>query len=96
MEREWDYAALSPARGGRAACRRRSSCSATAWVPACPFLSRLGEGLRVAPASHAAPSAAVVGQLGHAMLAAGDTTAAETLEPLYLRPSEAELKARRP
>jgi len=37
----------------------------------------------------------VVGQLGHALLAAGRAVSAEALAPLYLRPSEAELKARR-
>jgi hypothetical protein len=36
-----------------------------------------------------------VAQLGHALLAAGGGVGAEALVPLYLRPSEAELKARR-
>ena len=94
MERQWDYLALSP----RAAAERLEPPVIVLGdgVAAClPFLSHLGAGLRVAPASHAAPSAALVGLLGHAMLASGDTVAAESLEPLYLRPSEAELKARR-
>jgi tRNA threonylcarbamoyladenosine biosynthesis protein TsaB len=94
MERQWDYLALSP----RAAAERLQPPVIVLGdgVTAClPFLSRLGAGLRVAPASHAAPSAALVGLLGHAMLASGDAVAAESLEPLYLRPSEAELKARR-
>jgi len=65
-------------------------------VAAClPFLAHLGAGLRLAPASHAVPSAAVVGLLGQAMLESGAAVAAESLAPLYLRPSEAELKARR-
>jgi tRNA A37 threonylcarbamoyladenosine modification protein TsaB len=41
------------------------------------------------------PSPAVVGALGHAMLAAGEGIPGEQLAPLYLRPSEAELRARR-
>jgi hypothetical protein len=36
-----------------------------------------------------------VAQLGHAMLVAGRGIAAEAVTPFYLRPSEAELKARR-
>jgi tRNA threonylcarbamoyladenosine biosynthesis protein TsaB len=94
MERQWDYLALSP----RAAAERLEPPAIVLGdgVASClPFLSRLGAGLRMAPACHAAPSAAVVGLLGHAMLESGDTVAAESLEPLYLRPSEAELKARR-
>jgi len=94
MERQWDYVALPP----RAAAARLEAPVVVLGdgVPAClPFLEPLGTGLRVAPASHTAPSAAVVGLLGHAMLASGETVAAESLEPLYLRPSEAELKARR-
>ena len=94
MERQWDYAALSPRSAGERL--EPPVIMLGDGVSAClPFLSHLGSGLRVAPPSHAAPSAAVVGLLGHAMLASGDTVAAESVEPLYLRPSEAELKARR-
>jgi len=65
-------------------------------VPACrPFLARLGPGVREAPASHAAPAAAVVGLLGSSILASGHAVAGDALQPLYLRASEAELKARR-
>jgi tRNA threonylcarbamoyladenosine biosynthesis protein TsaB len=94
MERQWDYVALPP----RAAAERLKPPVIVLGdgVPAClPFLSDPGAGLHVAPASHGAPSAAVVGLLGGAMVASGDTVAAESLAPLYLRPSEAELKARR-
>ena len=94
MERQWDYVALPP----RAAAERLEPPVIVLGdgVPAClPFLEPLGAGLRMAPASHTAPSAAVVGLLGHAMLASGETVPGESLEPLYLRPSEAELKARR-
>ncbi len=95
MERRWDYLALSP----RAAVERLEPPVILAGdgVAACrPFLSRLGAGCRVAPAFHALPSAAVVGWLAHGMLESGGAVAAESLGPLYLRPSEAELKARRP
>jgi tRNA threonylcarbamoyladenosine biosynthesis protein TsaB len=40
------------------------------------------------------PAPAVVGALGHARLASGDTVAVADLVPIYLRPSEAELKRR--
>jgi tRNA threonylcarbamoyladenosine biosynthesis protein TsaB len=64
-------------------------------VAACrPFLARLGSGVREADPVHSLPSPAAVGALGHAMLAAGGGILAERLTPLYLRPSEAELRAR--
>ena len=93
MRREWDYLALTP----RAAAERLEPPVILIGdgVPAClPHLGRLGAGLRVAPPSHAAPSAAVVGRLGLRVLAAGKTVGAEFLAPLYVRPSQAELKAR--
>ena len=37
----------------------------------------------------------VIGQIGHDMLASGQGISGDALEPFYLRPSEAELKARR-
>ncbi len=94
MERQCEYLALSPQ---AAAARLEPPVIVVGdGVAAClPFLSHLGSGLRVAPASHAAPAAAVVGQLGRGVLASGHGLAAESLEPLYLRPSEAEIKARR-
>lgn len=94
MERLSDYLALSP----RAAAERLTSPVIVLGdgVPAClPFLSALGAGLRVAPASHSMPLAAVVGQLGHARLKSGHAVTADALGPIYLRPSEAELAARR-
>jgi tRNA threonylcarbamoyladenosine biosynthesis protein TsaB len=94
MERQSEYLALPPSEvpqrleppvivlgDGEPACR--------------PYLARLGDGVRVAPHAQSLPSAAVVGQLGHAMLASGDGIDGDALLPLYLRPSEAELKARR-
>jgi len=93
MERLWDYLALPP----QAVAERLAPPVIVIGdgVPACqPFLSQLGPGVRVAPASHSAPSAAVVGLLGGAAFAAGHAVAGDALQPLYLRPSEAELKAR--
>src|SRR6266545_3079457 len=49
----------------------------------------------IAPAAQRLPSASAVAELGHAVLSAGGGVGAEGLVPLYLRPSEAELKARR-
>ena len=93
MERQWEYLALPPEAvadrleapvivlgDGVAACR--------------PFLARLGPGVREADPVHSLPSPAAVGALGHAILVAGGGIPAEQLAPLYLRPSEAELKAR--
>jgi tRNA threonylcarbamoyladenosine biosynthesis protein TsaB len=65
-------------------------------IEACrPWLDGQGDGIRIAPAAQRLPTAATVAELGHAVLAAGDGVGAEALVPLYLRPSEAELKARR-
>lgn len=93
MERLSDYLALSP----RAAAEQLEPPVIVLGdgVPACePFLSTAG-GIRVAPASHSIPSAAVVGQIGHAMLRAGDAVSPDELAPMYLRPSEPQLRARR-
>ncbi len=57
--------------------------------------ARLGDEVRVAPAAQSVPSAAMIGQIGHVMLASGKGISGDALEPFYLRPSEAELKARR-
>ncbi|HYB42734.1 MAG TPA: tRNA (adenosine(37)-N6)-threonylcarbamoyltransferase complex dimerization subunit type 1 TsaB [Candidatus Methylomirabilis sp.] len=94
MEREWEYLALSP----RAAAAKLEPPVIVLGdgVPAClPFLSEREGDLHVAPAAQSVPSAAVVGQLGLGLLESGAAVPAESLEPLYLRPSEAELKARR-
>jgi tRNA threonylcarbamoyladenosine biosynthesis protein TsaB len=93
MERTWDYLALPPE---LAAARLEAPVIVLGdGVAACrPYLTRLGDGLREAAPVHSLPSPAVVGALGHAMLAAGAGIPAEQLAPLYLRPSEAELKAR--
>ena len=93
MRRECEYLALAP----RAAAERLEPpviVLGDGVTPCLPYLAHLGAGLRVAPSSHITPSAAVVGRLGRRAIAAGQGVAAESLEPLYLRPSEAELKAR--
>jgi tRNA threonylcarbamoyladenosine biosynthesis protein TsaB len=65
-------------------------------IEACrPWLDGRGDGIRVAPVAQRLPTAATVAELGHALLAAGGGVGAEALVPLYLRPSEAELRARR-
>ena len=94
MERCWDYLALPPE---SAAARLEAPVIVLGdGVPACrPYLARLGAGVREAPPVHTLPSPAVVGALGHAILARGGGIPAEQLAPLYLRPSEAELRARR-
>jgi len=94
MAREWDYLALAPE---AAAARLVEPVILLGdGIEACrPWLQRLGDGARVAPAAQRLPSAAVVAELGRALLAAGEGVGAEALAPLYLRPSEAELKSRR-
>lgn len=93
MQRQTDYLALSP----REAAERipASAIALGDGVVACrPYLARPGVAVRVAPPAQSLPSAAVVGQLGHAMLEAGEGVSGDELTPLYLRPSEAELRAR--
>jgi len=87
MRREWDYLALAP---GALAARLTE-----------PTLL-VGDGAvhvvsphaRVLPAPRRLPSPACVGALGLAQLRRGETVTAAALAPLYLRPSEAELKRR--
>jgi len=93
MERQWDYLALPPE---AAAARLEAPVIVLGdGVEACrPYFARLGPGVREAEPVHSLPSPAAVGALGHAILAAGGGIPAERLTPLYLRPSEAELKLR--
>jgi tRNA threonylcarbamoyladenosine biosynthesis protein TsaB len=64
-------------------------------VPACrPYLAATGRAWVEAPPAQSVPSAAVLGQIGSAMLVAGRGVDGDALQPLYLRPSEAELKLR--
>jgi tRNA threonylcarbamoyladenosine biosynthesis protein TsaB len=94
MAREWDYLALPPE---LAAARLDAPVILLGdGIEACrPWLDRLGADARVAPAAQRMPSAASVAVLGRAALSAGEGVGADSLAPLYLRPSEAELKARR-
>jgi len=94
MAREWDYLALAPA---AAVARLEAPVILLGdGVEACrPWLDRLGADAQIAPAAQRLPSAAAVAGLGLAVLAAGGGVSAEVLAPLYLRPSEAELKSRR-
>jgi tRNA threonylcarbamoyladenosine biosynthesis protein TsaB len=88
MRREWDYLAISP---GDLADRLTE-----------PVIV-LGDGARSvdspfacpAPPARRLPSPACVAQLGHALLVAGSFVTPGELRPIYLRPSEAELKRRR-
>jgi tRNA threonylcarbamoyladenosine biosynthesis protein TsaB len=97
FERQWEYLALAPRRAAERLAAAGPAILLGDGVATClPFLSELGAELRLAPPSHSMPSAALVGQLGHAMIKAGLAVGADALTPLYLRPSEAELKARRP
>ena len=87
MRREWDYLAITP---GDLSVRLDE-----------PVIV-LGDGAEQIDSPYAqrirpprrGPSPACVGALGHARLAIGDTVAAADLVPIYLRPSEAELKRR--
>jgi len=92
MLRVWEYLALPPALAaarieppavllgdGATACLAMVSPAADVWL---------------APPAQRMPSPALVAQLGHRALAAGQRVEADDLVPIYLRPSEAELGAR--
>ena len=87
MRREWDYLAITP----DDLSRRLDE----------PVIV-LGDGADQIHSAHArrirpprrGPSPACVASLGHARLAMADTIPAADLVPIYLRPSEAELKRR--
>jgi tRNA threonylcarbamoyladenosine biosynthesis protein TsaB len=87
MRREWDYLALAPAE----LARRLTE----------PVVV-LGDGAAAIDSPHAClapppsrwPSPAWVGQLGLERLRRGEAVSAAALVPIYLRPSEAELKRR--
>ncbi|MET0851218.1 MAG: tRNA (adenosine(37)-N6)-threonylcarbamoyltransferase complex dimerization subunit type 1 TsaB [Candidatus Rokuibacteriota bacterium] len=94
MVREWEYEALPPE---IAAARLPEPVIVLGdGVTSCrPYLESRGDSVRIAPPAQRLPSPAAVGQLGRALLEAGRAVAASALTPFYLRPSEAELKARR-
>ena len=87
MRREWEYLALAP-----------DALAARLTEP----VIVLGDGAAAIHSPHAhvvppprrLPSPACVGALGLERLRAGETVTAAALVPLYLRPSEAELKRR--
>jgi tRNA threonylcarbamoyladenosine biosynthesis protein TsaB len=87
MRREWDYLALPP-----------DALAARLHAPAIV----VGDGAAIVRSPHARllppprrlPSPACVGALGLERLRRGEIVAAAALEPIYLRPSEAELKRR--
>jgi tRNA threonylcarbamoyladenosine biosynthesis protein TsaB len=87
MRREWEYLALSP----EALAERLTQPVILAGDGAVAIRSRHA---RVLPPPRRLPAAAGFGVLGLARLRAGETVAAAALTPLYLRPSEAELKRR--
>jgi tRNA threonylcarbamoyladenosine biosynthesis protein TsaB len=87
MRREWDYLALAPAALAARLTEPVILLGDAATAIASPHA-------RPAPLHRRGPSPAAVGVLGIARLAAGETVAAAELTPIYLRPSEAELKRR--
>jgi tRNA threonylcarbamoyladenosine biosynthesis protein TsaB len=87
MRREWEYLAVAPADLAQRLGEPTVLLGDGAGLIASPHA-------RLAPPSHQAPSPACVALLGHARLTAGDIVAAADLVPIYLRPSEAELKRR--
>ena len=87
MRREWEYLAIAP---GELA-RRLAEPAILLGDGAAAIRSPMA---RLAPPPHRSPSPASVGYLGLERLRAGETVTAADLAPLYLRPSEAELKRR--
>jgi len=87
MRREWEYLALPPA----ALAERLREPTLVVGDGAASIDSPHA---RTLPAPRRLPSPACVGALGLARLRRGETVAAAELTPLYLRPSEAELKRR--
>jgi tRNA threonylcarbamoyladenosine biosynthesis protein TsaB len=87
MRREWEYLALSPA----ALAERLDEPVILAGDGAATIRSPHA---RMLPPPRRLPSPACIGVLGLERLRAGETVTAAALAPLYLRPSEAELKRR--
>jgi tRNA threonylcarbamoyladenosine biosynthesis protein TsaB len=85
MRRDWDYLALPPA----AVAERLTEPTIVVGDGACAVRSAHA---RAVPPPRRLPSPACVGALGLDRLRRGDTVGAAELRPLYLRPSEAELK----
>lgn len=95
MVRDWEYLALPP----QDLCSRLSGPVIFIGDGIAAFgdvlVRALGPRARLAPPSRRLPSAACVGELGHSRLIRGESDDAARLTPLYIRPSEAELRRRR-
>jgi tRNA threonylcarbamoyladenosine biosynthesis protein TsaB len=87
MRREWDYLAIAPDELSRRLDEPVIVLGDGADLIDSPYAQRPDPPRR-------GPSPACVGVLGQRRLAAGDTIEAADLVPVYLRPSEAELKRR--
>jgi len=87
MRRDWEYTALSP----EALAERLSEPTLLVGDGAAGIDSPYA---RLAPPPRRLPSPACVGALGLSRLQRGEVVASAALTPLYLRPSEAELKRR--
>jgi tRNA threonylcarbamoyladenosine biosynthesis protein TsaB len=87
MLREWEYLALPP----EALAERLTEPTIVVGDGAAAVHTPHA---RAVPPPRRLPSPACVGALGLERLRRGDTVGAAALEPLYLRPSEAELKRR--
>ena len=87
MRRQWEYLALSPA-----ALAERLTEPVIVAGDGAPVIR--SPHARLLPPPRRLPSPACVGLLGLERLRRGETVAAAALAPLYLRPSEAELKRR--
>jgi tRNA threonylcarbamoyladenosine biosynthesis protein TsaB len=87
MRREWNYLALAP----EALAARLTEPTLLAGDGAAHVVSPWARAL---PPPRRLPSPACVGALGVERLRRGETVSAAALTPLYLRPSEAELKRR--
>ena len=93
MERHGEYLALAPAE----AVERLNPPVIVLGdgIPACrPYFGRYRGEILEAPAALSMPSAALVGQLGHALLASGHGVDGDGIAPIYLRPSGGALRSR--
>jgi len=88
MRREWDYLALTAAELAARLTEPVVLLGDGAPTVSSPFA-------RLAPLARRFPSPACVAQLGQELLARGGGRPPAEIVPLYLRPSEAELKRRR-
>lgn len=87
LRREWDYVALPPADVAARLHEPTLVIGDGAVLVDSPHARRL-------PPPHRLPSPACVAVLGHARLRLGEVVGPAELTPLYLRPSQAELRRR--